>query len=130
MRLVGAFLLLCIVLCAAAMPAHAAWGTKVKPVHAFPQHATGDYLGCYADTSVFDLDGFLERSQTNTPENCVATCAAKGFAYAGVQYGESCLCGDSYGRYGEAGNCDFQCTGDPGEICGGYNANSVYATGN
>jgi hypothetical protein len=87
------------------------------------------YIGCFKDTSAFDLNGFLERSQSNTPQRCVQTCAAKGFAYAGVQYGQSCLCGNSYGKYGPATNCDYKCTGDAGQICGGYATNSVYATG-
>jgi hypothetical protein len=86
-------------------------------------------LGCYKDTSAFDLDGYLERSPQNTPQRCISICNAKGFAYAGVQYGESCLCGNSYGRYGAANNCDYPCTGDSGQICGGYSANSVYPTG-
>lgn len=86
------------------------------------------YVGCFKDTSAFDLDGFLERSASNTPDACIATCASKGFAYAGVQYGESCLCGNSYGRYGAADNCDYPCTGNAGRMCGGYSANSVYRT--
>lgn len=87
------------------------------------------YIGCFKDTSDFDLNGYLERSQSNTPQRCIETCRAKGFAYAAVQYGESCLCGNSYGKYGAADNCDYRCTGDGSQICGGSNANSVYATG-
>jgi hypothetical protein len=87
------------------------------------------YIGCFKDTSDFDLNGYLERSAINTPERCIQICRDKGFAYAGVQYGESCLCGNSYGKYGPADNCDYKCTGAPGDICGGYSANSVYATG-
>jgi len=98
-------------------------GQRVEPT------GTSRYIGCFKDTSAFDLDGYLERSESNTPQRCVQTCAAKGFAYAGVQYGQSCLCGNSYGKYGSADNCNMKCTGDPGQICGGYAANSVYATG-
>lgn len=87
------------------------------------------YVGCYKDTSVFDLDGFIERSRSNTPQSCIATCRAKGFKYAGVQYSESCLCGNNYGRYGTADNCTMKCTGDSGQICGGYSSNGIYATG-
>lgn len=87
------------------------------------------YVGCFKDTSAFDLDGFIVRSQANTPETCVATCRAKGFAFAGVQYSESCLCGNSYGKYGPADNCNMKCTGDPSKNCGGYSANAVYGTG-
>ena len=86
----------------------------------------GAYVGCYKDTSAFDVDGFQERSDKNTPERCIATCRAKGFKYAAVQNGQSCLCGNTYGKYGPATNCDSKCTGDPTKICGGSNANSIY----
>ena len=90
----------------------------------------GTYLGCFVDTnSPYNLDGYLERSASNTPERCVNTCREKGFRFAGVEYGQSCLCGNSYDRYGPADNCDMQCTGDQSKICGGFNANSVYSTG-
>jgi len=87
------------------------------------------FVGCYKDTSAFDLDGHLERSPSNTPQACIADCARRGYRYAGVQYGESCLCGDRYGRYGPADNCNYRCTGDAAQICGGYSANSIYMTG-
>ncbi len=87
-------------------------------------------LGCFKDSNrPFDLDGFLERSSSNTPESCVAKCRAKGFAYAGVQYGQSCLCGNSYGKQGTSSACNMKCTGDSSKICGGLYCNSVYATG-
>lgn len=87
------------------------------------------YIGCFKDTSDFDLNGHLERGSGNTPQRCIEACRQKGFAYAAVQYGQSCLCGNSYGKYGKADNCDYKCTGDPSQICGGYSANSVYSTG-
>lgn len=96
-----------------------------------PQQAKAPrFLGCFKDpNNPFDLDGYLERSAQNTPQRCISLCKDKGFAYAGVQYGESCLCGNSYGKYGPANNCNFPCTGDSGQICGGHNANNVYPTG-
>jgi hypothetical protein len=88
------------------------------------------YLGCFKDpNNPFDLDGRVERSAQNTPQHCIQSCAAQGFKYAGVQYGQSCLCGNSYGRFGQANNCNMRCTGDGNQICGGSNANSVYSTG-
>lgn len=87
-------------------------------------------IGCFRDTNApNDLNGYLERSQANTPDRCVAICKSKGFRYAGVQYGESCLCGNSYGHYGVANNCNMACTGNPNETCGGGFANYVYKTG-
>lgn len=99
------------------------------PPAAAPPLRAATYVGCFKDTSVFDLNGHLERSAQNTPQRCVAVCQARGFAYAAVQYGESCLCGNSYGRYGASNACNYACTGDRGQACGGYNANSVFSTG-
>lgn len=86
-------------------------------------------LGCYRDMQPLDLDGHHARSANNTPLRCVAICADLGFAYAGLQYGESCLCGNQYGRYGTADNCNLPCTGNLNLSCGGFLANSVYSTG-
>ncbi len=86
----------------------------------------GALKGCFKDTSDFDLNGYLERSRFNSVQRCVDICAKRGFRYAGVQYSESCLCGNSYGRYGPANNCTMACTGYPEQICGGYASNAVY----
>src|SRR3954463_12171526 len=80
----------------------------------------GALKGCFKDTSDFDLNGYLERSRFNSVQRCIDICARRGFRYAGVQYSESCLCGNSYGRYGPANNCTMPCTGYPEQICGGY----------
>ncbi len=82
-------------------------------------------LGCFKDTSVLDVNGYLERSSQNTPEGCARICKTKGFRYAAVQNGESCLCGNSYGRYGPADNCTMKCTGGL-MTCGGSSANEVF----
>ena len=97
----------------------------------FPATAqAAQFLGCFKDpNNPFDLDGYLERSRQNTPQRCVQVCASRGFKYAGVQFAESCLCGNSYGRFGQAANCNMACTGDGRQVCGGSNANSVYSTG-
>lgn len=107
----------------------AAQPSSPVPVPVPPSAPAASFIGCFKDTSDLDLNGHLERSRQNTPQRCASTCRARGFAYAAVQYGESCLCGSSYGRYGPANNCNYACTGDRGQVCGGYSANSVYATG-
>lgn len=85
------------------------------------------HLGCFKDPqNPFDLDGHLERSRANTPERCIKICREKGFKYAGLQYSESCLCGNTYGKSGRTDNCNMKCTGDRKQTCGGYNANDVY----
>ena len=101
-----------------------------QPPQPSSNNLPGQLLGCFRDTNApFDLDGYLERSNENTPQRCVSICKAKGFRFAGVQYGQSCLCGNRYGRYGPADNCNMACTGNRGEMCGGFNSNHIYRTG-
>ena len=48
--------------------------------------------------------------------------------YAGVQGGSRCFCGATYGRHGPSVQCRTPCARDPGQNCGGSNANVVYST--
>ena len=97
--------------------------------------AAGSYIGCYKDggqvqgTEGHDLDGELLWPDQLTPRLCARACAERGYAYAGVQWGRACYCGSDYGRFGASDECTTPCWGDGGQICGGYQANSVYATG-
>ena len=47
------------------------------------------------------------------------------FLYAGMQVGHECYCGNSYGDYGPATNCDRVCQDDNTQMCGGSYANTV-----
>ena len=65
-------------------------------------------------------------------ERCNSLCAPLGFKFCGVQMGGTgCFCGDSFGSQGKAdadADCNVRCAGDPKEVCGGPNLNSVYET--
>jgi len=54
-----------------------------------------------------------------------------GLKYAGVQNGNQCFCGNSYGRYGvkSESDCNKKCSGNADQICGGSWRNNVYSTG-
>lgn len=84
------------------------------------------YVGCYADTGNRDLPYSAQMGGSDI-EACKSLCAAAGYAYAGIQYGGECWCGDSYGQYGGSGDCNMPCNSNPDQICGGSWANSVYA---
>jgi hypothetical protein len=84
-------------------------------------------LGCFRDTGERDLPSAFLTSDRMTVGTCITNCAQQGFAYAGVQYGSQCFCGNSYGRYGPAENCDMRCAGNAGEFCGGFWANNIYS---
>jgi len=87
------------------------------------------HLGCFKDDRSRDMSGHTFAGNDMTVERCTATCAAKGFAYAGVQYGKHCFCDNDYGSKGRADNCNMPCSGNKHEICGGSWANNVYTTG-
>jgi len=91
------------------------------------KNAYGNYLGCFKDEGVRDLSGPSLSSGTMTTEQCISTCAEKGFSYAGTQIGSACFCGNSYGKYGSANNCNMKCAGNPNQTCGGAAANCVYS---
>jgi len=90
------------------------------------------YLGCYKDqgdpygTRGRDLSGYMFSSPNMTTELCISECRKRGFAFAGTQYGSQCFCGNSYGKFGPANNCNMPCSGNKSEICGGFWANSIY----
>ena len=86
------------------------------------------YLGCFRDTDQRDLNGTQWDDGQLTPARCLRSCADNGFEYAGLQYGSQCFCGNSHGRYGriDSGSCNMPCSGNPGLMCGGTWANSVF----
>jgi hypothetical protein len=83
-------------------------------------------LGCFQDKEARDVAGYELRNPRMTVSMCTAACREKGFAFAAVEYGQECRCGNSYGRYGSSQSCTAKCPGNDAEICGGFFANSVY----
>jgi len=64
---------------------------------------------------------------TTTPiHRCMHRCAQMGFKYAGIQDGQECWCGNTYGSHGSSNECGTECQGDPDLMCGGSLANDVY----
>jgi len=108
-----------------------------KPPRSGPHAGTAksNYVGCFKDkgdpysTRGRDLDKKYVSANDMTVEKCISICRNAGFQYAGVQYGSQCFCDNDYGAFGPANNCDMKCSGNPNEICGGFWANSIYATG-
>jgi hypothetical protein len=86
------------------------------------------YMGCFKDEATRDLPYNVTTIPSSSMQyaTCSAACAAAGYKYAGVQDSSYCFCGNTYGKYGTATNCNMACSGDSGVICGGSYANSVY----
>lgn len=108
-------------------------GTPIPPPKKMlPMTPTYEFMGCYTDAgdpvglNGRDLSGHVVNEPTMTVERCTSVCAEKKFAYAGVQYGSWCFCGNNYGRRGQSKACNMPCGGNAKQICGGNWANSVY----
>lgn len=58
----------------------------------------------------------------NTPAACIVSCAAQGFGYAGVEFGNECHCGTGLADVIEAApaeDCNVPCAGNDTLPCGG-----------
>ncbi|XP_060598946.1 uncharacterized protein LOC132752620 [Ruditapes philippinarum] len=91
------------------------------------------YIGCFADKRDRLLPAGRQDSANNrTIQNCIQHCKNLKYAYAGVEYGVECHCGNDYGRYGtrpvSENNCNKKCSGNPQQICGGTWFAGIYAT--
>ena len=92
------------------------------------------YDGCYTEgTNGRALSYQQAGGNTNTVENCVATCTGLGYTVAGMEYSSQCFC-DNYLYNGAAltaaSDCNMACAGNSAEMCGAGNRLSVYNTGN
>ncbi|CAM9894089.1 unnamed protein product [Pylaiella littoralis] len=97
--------------------------------------------GCYGDSpsnralpNAGDVCG--EGEKLMSPAICAAHCAVKfpGSVYAGVEYGFECFCGGASADFDTNGklddmSCDYLCTANPEEFCGGFNAIEVFKLG-
>lgn len=84
--------------------------------------------GCYVDGEARALPAQLMASGA-TPATCIAAAQARGYPFAGVQYGGQCFGGDKIGFAKVADSeCGTPCS-DGSKGCGGSWRNNVYATG-
>ena len=64
---------------------------------------------------------------------CIERCSQedKGYAYAGVQYGRECFCGNNpppADTIVDESDCDWKCSGDHDLMCGALWRMNVYST--
>ncbi|WWD22596.1 hypothetical protein CI109_107089 [Kwoniella shandongensis] len=69
-------------------------------------------------------------SDSMTVPTCLNYCSGLGFAYAGVEYGRECYCGNSLVNGASLSlpstTCNMKCTGDTATTCGGANGLQLY----
>lgn len=58
---------------------------------------------------------------------CLTAASPRGYLYAGLEFGAECYCGHKIqaANVSEA-ECDMECKGERGSVCGGANRLSVY----
>uniref|UniRef100_A0A1I8GEP5 WSC domain-containing protein n=1 Tax=Macrostomum lignano TaxID=282301 RepID=A0A1I8GEP5_9PLAT len=94
------------------------------------------YLGCYKDhSSTRDLNGLSGVSKIGefcvhhpsgsvylsmmSHKLCSSICSIGSFSYFGVQYGDECYCGNSFGSHGlvSEADCSMDCLGNAMQKC-------------
>jgi hypothetical protein len=89
------------------------------------------YEGCFPDSPSRVLNDFSTKNSNLTTETCIQICLTEDFAYAGVEYGTQCFCGNVLPTTPiDEKFCNVSCAGDTGESCGGIWAIGVYNTRN
>ncbi|WVF65608.1 hypothetical protein IAT40_000338 [Kwoniella sp. CBS 6097] len=85
---------------------------------------------CMPEVSGRALTGLSYFSDGMTTSTCLNYCAARGFQYAGVEYGRECYCGNSIDNGADLTKtstaCGTPCAGNPTVPCGGNNALTLY----
>ncbi|KAI8480871.1 hypothetical protein Bbelb_413850 [Branchiostoma belcheri] len=91
-----------------------------------------EYVGCYKDTSSRTFPAVRIQNYKNmTNTLCINHCAGQGYTYAVTQYSYECSCGDE-ANFAQLEpkrpehECNFKCSGNREEKCGGNWRNSVY----
>jgi hypothetical protein len=85
----------------------------------------GTYEGCYSDSSTRALPNYLGIGMTVA--QCTFEAQARGFTYAGLQWGGECYAGNTLGySLVSDSECNMPCSADPMETCGGSWRNSVW----
>uniref|UniRef100_A0A8C8RXA8 WSC domain containing 1 n=1 Tax=Pelusios castaneus TaxID=367368 RepID=A0A8C8RXA8_9SAUR len=89
----------------------------------------GTYVGCFSgDSREKTLKGAVFYDlRKMTVSHCQEACAERSYSYAGLEYGAECYCGNTLPvTVAKQEECNNECKGEKGSICGGVNRLSVY----
>ncbi|XP_021388756.2 sialate:O-sulfotransferase 1 [Lonchura striata] len=90
----------------------------------------GTYMGCFTqDSRERTLKGAVFYDlRKMTVAHCQEACAERAYSYAGLAYGAECYCGNTLpAAAAKAEECNSECKGEKGSVCGGVNRLSVYS---
>lgn len=84
--------------------------------------------GCYAEANgaralTYEATS-LFKSGTMTNIACALQCQTLGYSYSGTEYSSQCFCGNGIAnsasiKAADSSNCNFACSGNSAEMCGG-----------
>ncbi|KAM9209439.1 sialate:O-sulfotransferase 1 [Dugong dugon] len=92
-------------------------------------YSRGTYVGCFSDDGqertlkgavFYDL-------RKMTVSHCQDACAERSYVYAGLEAGAECYCGNRLPALSVGlAECNRECKGEKGSVCGGVSRLSVY----
>nr|XP_060612931.1 sialate:O-sulfotransferase 1 [Anolis sagrei ordinatus] len=97
-----------------------------------PKHTRenkGTYIGCFDDDPREKMmkGAVFYDLRKMTISHCQEACAERSYTYAGLEYGAECYCGNKLPvTVAKQEECNNECKGEKGTICGGVNRLSVY----
>lgn len=85
---------------------------------------------CIQEVSGRALTGASIAGNSMTVSTCLSFCQTQGFAYAGLEFGQECYCGNALQNGADlsktSGQCNMACAADSTSTCGGPNAIQLY----
>ncbi|OCK79181.1 WSC-domain-containing protein [Lepidopterella palustris CBS 459.81] len=80
-----------------------------------------EYVGCFKENNPgrqMATSPYADANNTN--DRCIATCYGLGYTFAATQYQQECWCGNAIPiQMDTDADCNYQCTGNVNETCGG-----------
>ncbi|NWW34112.1 WSCD1 protein, partial [Panurus biarmicus] len=95
-----------------------------------PAEHKGTYMGCFThDSRERTLKGAVFYDlRKMTVAHCQEACAERAYSYAGLASGAECFCGNTLpAAAASPEECNMECRGQRGSVCGGVNRLSVYS---
>jgi WSC domain len=98
---------------------------QYPPLNPITQQGIYRYYGCFKENNPGrQLQTQVYGAPDNRNGKCIAACSAAGYIFAATQYNSECWCGNYRPKLVvDEKNCNFPCSGNVNEVCGGNGIN-------
>ncbi|PVF98808.1 WSC-domain-containing protein [Serendipita vermifera] len=108
--------------------------TEINVLSRAPSNESGwTHVGCITDlVDARTLSAASYSTDDMTNAKCQSLCEADGYVIAATEWGRECWCDNeihNHGNWAGSIECDFPCTGDSDERCGGGLRMTMWAKG-